>query len=78
VCGLFYEEFGVQALGRLNPGDILFMYVNDCGVMAVGEVLEHWNRKTYEGDDRQVDKENPEYRIRVKWCTLDNPMVGQI
>ena len=71
-----YEEFGVQALGRLNPGDILFMYVNDCGVMAVGEVLEHWNRKTYEGDERLVDKEYPEYRIPVKWYIqlCDNPI----
>ena len=69
-----YEEFGVQALGRLNPGDILFMYVNQVGVKAVGEVLKHWDKETYEGNERKVDKENPEYRICVKWCTLDNPM----
>ncbi len=69
-----YEEYGVQGLGKLNPGDILFMYVNQVGVEAVGEVLKHWDKKTYEGDERKVDQENPEYRICVKWSRYNNPI----
>ena len=67
------QKYGYDALGKLEPGDILFMYVNQVGVKAVGEVLEHWNKKTYEGDERKVDQENPEYRICVKWSRCNNP-----
>ena len=65
-----------RKLGELEPGDTLFMYVNGCGIMAVGKVSKRWDKKRYEGDDRLVDKENPEYRICVKWdITLwDNPI----
>ena len=64
-----YEEFGVKVLGTLNPGDILFMYANQRGVVAAGQVAESWAGSTYKGADRLVFqyKEYSEYRIRVDW-----------
>lgn len=61
-----YEEYGERKLGKLNPGDILFMYVNEVGVVAVGEVLKHWDKKKHKAE-RLVDREYPEYRIPVEW-----------
>ena len=31
-----YKTYGEQVLGKLSPGDLLFMYVNECGVVAAG------------------------------------------
>ncbi len=60
-----YEEFGVQALGKLNPWEILFMYVNGCGVVAAGSVSDSWAGSSYRGRDRLVyqNTEYAEYRI---------------
>ena len=75
-----YEKYGVQKLGRLNPGDICFMYVSGCGVVAVGRVCEHWDRCSYQGENRWIYKECNEeyieYRIRVDWyCRfVNNPI----
>ena len=65
-----YEEFGVKVLGILNPGDILFMYVNQRGVVAAGQVSESWDRCSYEGRDRLIYQniECAEYRIDADWC----------
>ena len=73
-----YEEFGVKVLGTLNPGDILFMYANQRGVVAVGKVAEAWTGSTLKGADRLVFQytEYPEYRIRVDWYlpVVHNPI----
>ena len=65
-----YEEFGVKVLGILNPGDILFMYVNQRGVVDAGQVSESWDRCSYEGRDRLIYQniECAEYRIDTDWC----------
>jgi hypothetical protein len=62
------EEYGPK-LDRLNPGDICFMYVNGCGVMAVGKVLEHWNGQQSDPPRVYTDPQDPipEYRISVDW-----------
>ncbi len=73
-----YEEFGVQALGKLNPWEILFMYVNGCGVVAAGSVSDSWAGSSSRGRDRLVyqDTEYAEYRIPVDWflSIVNNPI----
>jgi len=67
------EKFGVQ-LGHLAPNDLLLMYENGIGVVAIGRVLEYWDGVShitpryysateligFEGDPH-------EYRISVEW-----------
>ena len=73
-----YKQYGVQVLGKLEPGDMLFMYVNGCGVVAAGWVCETWDRRAYESGDRLIyqDTAYTEYRIGVDWClnTIHKPM----
>ena len=70
-----YEQYGEQHLGRLEQGDICFMYVNGYGVVAIGRVAACWDRDVYEGNDRLIykDTDATEYRICVNWfLTLVN------
>lgn len=73
-----YKTYGEQVLGKLSPGDMLFMYVNGCGVVAAGWVCEFWDRCAYKDSDRLIYQDTPytEYRIGVDWCRniADNPM----
>ena len=75
-----YENYGVQALGTLEPGDICFMYVNEHGIVAVGRVCERWDRCSYGGAERWIyrecDEEYIEYRISVDWYLqfINNPI----
>jgi hypothetical protein len=57
---------------QLEPGDILLMYHDGTGIVAVGKVLERWDGKPHKdilyyrrGDD--MDKEGHEWRVAVKW-----------
>ncbi len=65
-----YKTYGEQVLGKLSPGDLLFMYVNGCGVVAAGWVCEAWDRRAYRNADRLIYQDTPytEYRIGVHWC----------
>lgn len=58
---IYYGEL----LGRLEPNDICFMYVNKNGIMAVGRVLEKWDGKVYDSPVIYVGEN--EYRIKVDW-----------
>ena len=73
-----YEHYGVRVLGKLEPGDMLFMYVSRYGVVAAGWVAEFWDCCFYAGDDRLVYQniECAEYRIGVDWClpVVSNPI----
>ena len=73
-----YYKYGERVLGTLNPGDMLFMYVSRCGVVAAGWVCEFWDRCAYRDGNRLVyrDTEYAEYRIGVDWClnVVGNPM----
>jgi hypothetical protein len=72
------RRFG-EKLDRLSPGDAVLMYENGRGVVAVGIVCEHWDRKThrpplyYQPGDDGFDHE---YRIEVDWFLdlSDNPV----
>ncbi|MEX1027812.1 MAG: HNH endonuclease [Candidatus Paceibacterota bacterium] len=80
------RKFGEQ-LDALAPGDTLLMYENRTGVIAIGEVEEKWNQKSY---SRPLYYPPPapgltEYRIRVNWdrkvaaALLDSPItLGQL
>ncbi len=59
----------MKALGRLNPGVTLFMYVNTVGVVAAGNVTDFWQKSSYKGTDRLVYQytDYAEYRIPVDW-----------
>ena len=67
-------RFG-EKLGKLSPGDILLMYENDIGVVAVGTVLERWDGQSHEemwyyrhGENcRDEPGRDREYRIKVDW-----------
>ena len=73
-----YEKYGVKVLERLKRGDICFMYVKLCGVLAAGQVCEPWNGHAYTGGDRLIYQATPhaEYRIHVDWCyvVIDQPI----
>lgn len=73
-----YHTYGEQVLGKLSPGDVLFMYVSGYGVVAAGRVCEFWDRCAYRDSDRLVYQDTPytEYRIGVDWClkVVGNPM----
>lgn len=74
-----YEKFGVQGLGKLSPGDILFMYVKEFGVVAAGKVKDSWQGSCFEGKDRLVYQyvgDLTEYRIPVDWFLpiVNNPI----
>ena len=73
-----YEEFGEGVLGKLELEDILFMYANQRGVVAAGQVAEFWTGSSYKGADRLVYQytEYTEYRIRVDWYlpVVHNPI----
>ncbi len=58
------------ALGRLGIGDRLFLYVNRVGVVAVGDVLELWNRTKY----KARGSSEHEYRLAVKWRRFTKPI----
>ena len=69
----------VEKLEKFEPKDILFMYVNGSGIIAVGEVLKPCDGRQYTSDDRWIQKYAlPEYqhytesRIPVKWCPFEN------
>lgn len=73
-----YYKYGERILGKLSPGDMLFMYVSRCGVVAAGWVCEFWDRRAYWGSDRLVYRDTvyTEYRIGVDWClkVVGNPI----
>ena len=64
-----YKKYGVDKLGKLKPGDILFMYVSGIGVVAAGRVTDCWQGSSYKGSDRLVYQHTAcfEYRIPVDW-----------
>lgn len=66
-----YEKFGKQ-LGKLHKYDILLMYEDGLGIVAIGEVQEEWDGKPYSKPIYYIPgKDFPEganeYRIEVKW-----------
>ena len=71
-----YKKYGVEVLGKLDPDDILFMYVNECGVVAAGTVRECWDGCGYESETRKIyrDPSITEYRIRVDWTEAHPPI----
>lgn len=57
-----------KKLDRLNPGDIIFVYANRIGIVAIGEAAEKWDGKTYY-DEPEI-YQNPKekiYKLKVKW-----------
>ena len=71
---------GAQALKKLEPCDICFMYANKIGIVAVGRVCEHCDCCSYEGGGRVIyracDENCIEYRISVDWYLkfISNPI----
>ncbi len=65
------REYGEQ-LAQLIPGDILLMYENKKGVVAIGDVIEPWNRQGYTTpiyyvQGKSLWSPDLEYRIKVNW-----------
>lgn len=60
------QEYGVK-LGKLNPGDICFMYESGRGVVAVGRVTRAWDGQLSDPPLIYSSIQGPEYRIGVEW-----------
>jgi hypothetical protein len=67
------KNYGEQ-LGQLAPDDLLLMYENRVGVVAIGRVLERWDGVSYAtpqyykpGELSGLDGGPHEYRIAVRW-----------
>lgn len=63
-----------EYLGQLEPGDILLMYENRVGIVAVGRVEAPWNEVAYTvpkyympAEMAGLDGDPQEYRIDVDW-----------
>jgi hypothetical protein len=57
-----------EKLRRFNPGDLLLMYANGLGVVAVGAVLEPWEGREHRPQMVYTRPyEDKEYRIPVRW-----------
>lgn len=77
------RSFGEQ-LDQLAPRDVLLMYENGIGVVAVGNVLERWDRKSHidllyydpNNREKEIGAEGHEYRIKVKWFDLSGHPIG--
>ena len=73
-----FKKYGVDILGKLKPGDILFMYANRKGVVSAGRVTDCWQGSSYKGSDRLVYQHTAcfEYRIPVDWYLpiVNNPV----
>src|SRR5262245_23777297 len=64
-------RFG-ETLARLKPGDVLLMYENGIGIVAVGTVLEPWDQKSHKPPRYYVPTVSGfdhEFRIKVDWST---------
>jgi len=72
VVGGDRQQFGEQ-LAQLAEGDILLMYQNRVGVVAVGKVKESWDGVShtdylyYTAREMQLTNGVHEYRIAVDW-----------
>lgn len=67
------QKYGEQ-LGQLTPDDILLMYENGIGVVAIGEVRDHWDAVSHTVPKYYTPTEMEgltggayEYRISVEW-----------
>ena len=67
------RKYGEQ-FGKLKPDDILLMYENEVGVVAIGRVLEHWDGVAHDtpqyyrpAEMSGLDGGDHEYRISVDW-----------
>ena len=66
-----------ERLARLVPGDVLLMYQNTVGVIAIGRVTSGWDKQAhttpqyYQHAELATQPEPHEYRIPVDWyCDL--------
>ena len=59
-------EYG-EKLGRLNRGDICFMYESGSGVVAIGTVTKAWDGQISYPPVVYATDQGPEYRINVDW-----------
>ena len=60
------RRFGIQ-LRQLRPLDVLLMYEDGIGIVAVGRVQEYWDGKKHTKILYYPSGEPHEYRIKVKW-----------
>lgn len=64
----FGFTFGSVTPKKLEPGDLVFMYVNKKGVKAVGMVMNHWDGVAYNQPlIPQNQADHAEYRIEINW-----------
>ncbi|GAK56151.1 hypothetical protein U27_03113 [Candidatus Vecturithrix granuli] len=77
TCDLWFEH-GVACSGgdrdtyglplsKLDPSDILLMYHNGLGIVAVGRVLEIWDGQAHSSKLIYTEFDYAEYRLRVDW-----------
>ena len=58
-----------KILGNFQPGDLVFMYVKEYGIKAVGMVIQEWDGIEYREPMIQSDTNN-EFRVRINWFSV--------
>jgi hypothetical protein len=54
-------------MDRVNPGDAIFMYAKDLGIIGVGRAKEKLQILKTGDPDRISDRDEPEWRVPVDW-----------
>ena len=84
TCDIWYEkgmafagdkvvEFRhAKVMRMVSVGDGIFMHHKKIGIVGYGTVTKRWDRKSYEGKDKELYVDGKadeiyEYRIKVKW-----------
>lgn len=58
-----------EMLGNFQPGDLVFMYVKEHGIKAVGMVTQEWDGVEYREPIIPCETNN-EFRIRTNWFSV--------
>ena len=62
------QKFG-DKLKPMEPGDVVFHWVDKVGVRAVGGVTGYWDGKAVNGDER-VYPSHTEYHLPTRWLVV--------
>jgi hypothetical protein len=65
-----------RKLEVFQPGDLVFMYVDDMGIKTVGTVIKEWDGIEYHEPIIPSSGVNNEYRIEIKWFIVLDDFVS--
>jgi 5-methylcytosine-specific restriction protein B len=59
---------------RIRPGDVLFAYQSEVGIVAWGEAREAWDERPHMGEPGLYSDKAVVYRVRVDWRPVTPPI----